>query len=288
MPLPTPYHRGWMSWYLDAHAVPGVEQWSDGAYTRTVAIADGPALVCVRLCETEILVSMRLPSPGTGDEVLGVVRRLLALDDNNEGSGEVRPPSGGAAADRLLSSDPALRDTVRAAPGVRVPGAVDGWELLLRTMIGQQISLAAARTHLGRLASALGEPVEEVWRLMPRPEVVASRGASVLTGPSRRVAAVIGAAARVAEGRLDLSADRGAGELRAALLAVPGIGLWTADYVVMRLCRESDILLSTDLVARQGAVVLGIDLTDSAHTASWSPFRSVATMHLWRAALAAR
>lgn len=273
--LPVPYDAAWMRWYLEAHAVPGVERYDADGYTRTVLLTGGPALVSLRLGD-DVGVGLRLTQQTDRAEAIATVRRLLDLD------------SDGRAADLALGADPALAVTVAQAPGVRVPGVVDGWELLLRTMVGQQISLAAVRTHLGRLVVSLGRAVgdpAEGWRLMPTAEAVAEHGAEVLTGPGRRVAAVVGAAAAVAGEDLVLEPDSDPVALRRSLIALPGIGPWTADYVVMRLCRDPDVLLSSDLVARQGAAVLGVDLAASAR---WSPHRSVATMHLWRAALAAR
>ncbi len=273
--LPVPYDAAWMRWYLEAHAVPGVERYDADGYTRTVLPTGGPALVRVRLGR-DVEVRLRLSRESDRAEALATVRRLLDLD------------SDGRAADLALGADPALAATVAGAPGVRVPGVVDGWELLLRTMVGQQISLAAVRTHLGRLTASLGRAVgdaDDGWRLMPTAQAVAEHGAAVLTGPRRRVAAVLGAAAAVAGGSLVLEPESDPVALRRSLIALPGIGPWTADYVIMRLCRDPDVLLSSDLVARQGAAVLGVDLAASAR---WSPFRSVATMHLWRAALAAR
>jgi AraC family transcriptional regulator of adaptative response / DNA-3-methyladenine glycosylase II len=212
---------------------------------------------------------------GTGHPekpLLSRIRALLDLDADAQ------------AVAAHLSRDPALAPAVDAAPGLRVPGALDGWDLLLRTVVGQQISLAAARTHLARLAAALGEPVGDL-RLMPSPAVVAEQGDGVLTGPRSRIAAVVAAATAVADGSLDLSPTRQPAALYAELLALRGVGPWTATYVTMRLTGDPDRLLATDLVVRQGAELLGTDLSQAQR---WSPYRSYATMHLWRVALASR
>ncbi|WP_372477273.1 DNA-3-methyladenine glycosylase 2 family protein [Nocardia australiensis] len=171
-------------------------------------------------------------------------------------------------------------------PGIRVPGCLDGPELLLRTMIGQQISVSAAATHTARLVEALGERVDgPVPLLFPTPTTIAERGAEVLTGPARRIRSIIGAAEAVASGDLVLHQGRTAADLRRDLLALDGIGPWTADYVTMRLLADPDVLLDTDLVVRQGATQLGLDLTDSAR---YGPWRSYLSMQLWKAALAGR
>ncbi|MEP6651413.1 MAG: AlkA N-terminal domain-containing protein [Lapillicoccus sp.] len=274
--LPAPYDLPWITWYLSAHAVPGAEVFENHRYGCAVRTPDGPDVVSLEFgaAAGQVLASSeRTGRPGKG--LLLRIRALLDLDTD------------GAAVGAHLSADPALAPAVAAAPGLRVPGALDGWELLLRTMVGQQISLAAARTHLARLVAALGEPVEgrDGWRLVPSAVVVAERGREVLTGPRTRVEAVVAAAAKVADGSLDLSSGRDAAGLRTDLLALRGVGPWTAAYVVMRLARDPDVLLTTDLVVRQGAAVLGADLS---HAERWAPYRSYATMHLWRAALAAR
>jgi AraC family transcriptional regulator, regulatory protein of adaptative response / DNA-3-methyladenine glycosylase II len=274
--LPTPYDMPWMTWYLSAHAVPGVESYENGRYACAVRSAEGPDVVSLDFGARP--GSVVVTSLCSGRPEQGLIARIRALLDLDTDATEIAAH---------LSADPALAPAVAVAPGIRVPGALDGWQLLLQTMVGQQISLAAARTHLTRLIAALGEPVTGLdgWRLIPSAAVVAERGRTVLTGPRRRVEAVVAAAAGVADGSLDLSPDRDASSLRADLLALRGVGPWTAAYAAMRLGRDPDVLLATDLVVRQGATVLGVDL-DAA--GQWAPYRSYATMHLWRAALAAR
>lgn len=285
LPLPHPYDVPWVEWYLEAHTVAGLEQTVAGRYARPLALPSGPALLSLRFVDDAVELDLSAVPSADRPEALTVVRRLLDLDTD------------GAAVDARLTQDRALAASVSAAPGVRVPGTTDGWELLVRTMVGQQISLAAARTHLARLVVALGEPVQDpdgaaqgepAWRLFPTAAAVADGGPSVLSGPRRRVSAVLTAAEAVARGRLDLTPGRAAGLLRADLLELPGVGPWTADYVVMRLAPDRDVLLAGDLVVRQGARLLGLEPGDLVQRDRWSPYRSYATMHLWRVALAAR
>jgi AraC family transcriptional regulator of adaptative response / DNA-3-methyladenine glycosylase II len=273
--LPAPYDLPWMTWYLSAHAVAGSERWHRGWYASAVRTAEGADVVSLDFAIRAGEVRVESAHGRLGTALLGRVRALLDLDAD------------ATAVAAHLSADPALAAAVAAAPGIRVPGALDGWELLLRTMVGQQISLAAARTHLARLVAAMGESVDGVdgWRLVPSAATLAERGRGVLAGPRARVDAVLAAATGVAEGSLDLSTGRVPAALRADLLALRGVGPWTASYVVMRLARDPDVLLTTDLVVRQGADVLGADL---GRAGRWSPYRSYATMHLWRAALVAR
>ncbi|MGH8883221.1 MAG: DNA-3-methyladenine glycosylase family protein, partial [Stackebrandtia sp.] len=170
--------------------------------------------------------------------------------------------------------------------GIRVPGCLDGPELLLRTMIGQQISVSAATTHTARLVDALGENVNgPMPRLFPTAETIAERGADVLTGPARRITSIVTAARALASGELRLHAGRTAADVRRELLAFEGVGPWTADYVTMRLLADPDTMLHTDLVVRQGAAHYGIDLAD---TARWAPWRSYLSMHMRKRALSER
>ena len=283
--LPRPYDVAWTRWYLEAHTVPGLERFVAGRYARTLALPSGPALLSLWFDDDAVVLDLSAVPTADRSEAIAVARRVLDLDTD------------GAAVDARLSLDPALAGSVSQAPGVRVPGTTDGWELLVRTMVGQQISLPAARTHLTRLVAALGEPVPGgeaddanslLPRLFPTAAAVAAEGLTVLSGPRRRVAAVITAAEAVAGGRLDLAPGRDAALLRADLLSLPGVGPWTADYVVMRLAPDPDVLLSGDLVVLQGAALLGIEPGGLADRDRWSPYRSYATMHLWRVALAAR
>jgi AraC family transcriptional regulator of adaptative response / DNA-3-methyladenine glycosylase II len=170
---------------------------------------------------------------------------------------------------------------VRAAPGIRIPGGVDAGETLFRTLIGQQISVASARTVLGRLVAELG-----VDGLFPSAEAIAEHGAAVLRGPSQRVATIIGVADAVARGDLNLGPETPALELRAQLLALPGIGPWTASYLALRALGNPDTFLETDLVIRQSAASLGLPRTAGAlaeRANAWAPWRSYASLHLWRA-----
>jgi len=194
----------------------------------------------------------------------------------------------------VLGADPALAPSVLATPGIRVPGAVDGAELVLRAVLGQQVSVVAARTVTGRLVEALGAPLGaplatgdgELVRLFPTPAVVAERGAEVLTGPRRRIDTVLTVAAALAGGTLRVHPGRDPVELSRDLQVLPGIGPWTAGYVAMRVLGATDVLLSTDLMVRRGAAALGLPSTARGldiHARRWSPYRSYAGMHLWRA-----
>ena len=202
--------------------------------------------------------------------LIGNVRRLFDLDADS------------LAIDAHLSADPILAGPVAANPGIRLPGALDAHEQLLRTMIGQQISVAAARTTLARLASEL-----DGTGVFPTAHQFVERGLDVLRGPATRVAAVHGAAIALASGALDLSSALDPAELTRRLVTLPGIGPWTAGYVAMRVLGASDILLAGDLVLLKGAAILGLPATPRGihdYARRWALYRSYASLHLWRVA----
>lgn len=270
LPYRKPFDATGIFGFLAARAVPGVEWADEGGYGRTLRLPHGSASISLTPQDGHIRCELQLADVRDLGSAVARTRRLLDLDADPE------------AVLRVLGADPALAPAVEATPGIRVPGAVDGPEVLLRAMLGQQISVAAARTAAGRLAAALGEQLP-VGILFPTPEAVAERGREVLRGPKRRIDAICTAAEAMASGAVDVHIGRDADELRAELLALPGIGPWTADYVLMRVLGVPDLLLAGDLVVRKGATALGItDLTQ--HSQAWRPWRSYAAMYLWRSA----
>ena len=190
-----------------------------------------------------------------------------------------------------LRDDPLIGAMARRDPGRRVPGAADGFELAVRAVIGQQVSVPGARTVAGRLVQAAGEilpaPVGAVTHLFPTPAALvelAERDPGAFPMPAGRRRAVVALAAAVEAG--DVVIDPGADptELRRSLVALPGIGPWTAEYVAMRALRDPDAFMPTDLGIRRAAVALGLP-DDPTHlrelTEHWRPWRSYAMAHLW-------
>nr|WP_157120351.1 Ada metal-binding domain-containing protein [Nocardia fusca] len=284
LPYRAPLDRDWLNWFLSAHVAPGLELWQttsvgENHYLRTIRTPHGYAGVRLAVLPGHVQAELTLRDMRDLAPAVARVRHLLDLDAD--------PVAIDEALTRAPESTGAPHEPhAHFAPGIRVPGCVDGPELLLRTMIGQQISVAAANTHTARLVAALGEPVDgPVGRLFPAPEVIAERGAEVLAGPAQRIRSITAAAAALASGDLVLHQGRTAADLRRDLLALDGVGPWTADYVTMRLLADPDIMLHTDLVIRRGAARRGIDLTD---TTRWSPWRSYLCMHLWRTELRSR
>ncbi|MGZ5409009.1 MAG: DNA-3-methyladenine glycosylase family protein, partial [Aeromicrobium sp.] len=204
-------------------------------------------------------------------------RRLLDLDADP------------VAIDDILSADPILSPFVEAAPGLRLPGQVDGFEVAVRAIVGQQVSVAGARTILGRFAVAYGTPVQlelaaahGLTHAFATPEAMAEAEPTALSMPTSRARALIGLAQAVADGKIDLDPGADREQLRADLLALPGIGPWTADYISMRALSNPDVMPETDLIIRR---VLDAHSLSSDDTERWRPWRSYAAMHLWRASV---
>ncbi|WP_158888672.1 DNA-3-methyladenine glycosylase 2 family protein [Amycolatopsis anabasis] len=287
LPFRAPLDAAGVLRFFADRAVPGVEDVAadGGGYGRTLRLPHGTGAAWLTPRDGHVRCDLRLADVRDLSSAVTRVRRLLDLDADP------------AAVHRVLGADPALAPLVAATPGIRVPGAVDGPELVLRAMLGQQVSVAAARTAAGKLAADLGErlPVEHdgptatLTTLFPSPAAVAERGTEVLRGPRRRVDAIRAVAGALASGEVEVHVGRDPDELRAELLALPGIGPWTADYVLMRVLGVPDVLLTGDLVLRKGAAALGLgDDVDglTARAQAWRPWRSYAGMYLWRASAA--
>lgn len=281
MPARAPFDGVGVLRFLGARALTGVETATATSYARTVRLPHGLATVAVTLSGTDaapsLACSIRLAHLTDLAPLVSRVRRLFDLDAD------------APMIDGRLASDPMLAASVVQTPGIRVPGSMDPEETLFRALIGQQISVAAARTALTRLAEALGErlPGPERRLLFPTAAHIAADGGAVLRGPGARIATILQVAHALTSGDLALSFGQTRAELEAGLLALPGIGPWTAGYVAMRVLGSPDILLTSDLALRQGAGRLGLPVDRRALTArgaDWAPWRSYAGMHLWRAA----
>ncbi|WIE64741.1 Ada metal-binding domain-containing protein [Curtobacterium sp. MCLR17_036] len=295
LPAREPFDaQGLLDWHA-LHALPGMEQVGvDPAgrvtsYGRVLTLPGGPARFTATAAVPGVAGSTA-PGRGTG---IDLRVRVTDLSDLPALVARVRAAfdldADPAAVDAVLGSVPELAGAVARVPGIRLPGVVDAHELVFRTLIGQQVSVAAARTAQGRLVAALGSPVDPAVApdavLFPSAAVIAERGAEVLRGPAARVDTILRVAAALADGSLVVDAAQSVDELRAGLLAVKGIGPWTADSVALRVRHHPDILLHSDLAVRNGAQVLG--LPGSARELSlWSeqvaPWRSYLTMHCWR------
>ncbi|MGW4927636.1 DNA-3-methyladenine glycosylase 2 family protein [Agromyces sp. NPDC004153] len=281
LPARAPFDAAGVFHWLGTRALEGVEEAGALHYRRTLRLPGGPALVRFEAGgdadAPSIDVEARLATLADLPPLVARVRRLFDLDAD------------AVAIDEALAADPCLAASVAAVPGIRVPGCLDPHELVFRALIGQQVSVKAARTALARLAAELGEHVggDGPSVLFPTTTAIAEEGEGVLRGPAARIRTIVDVARRLETGDLVVSADRERDELARDLLAVPGIGPWTAGYVSMRVTRAPDVLLTSDLVLRYGASALGLPSDAgalAAEGARWAPWRSYASMHLWRAA----
>ncbi|HEY0452890.1 MAG TPA: AlkA N-terminal domain-containing protein [Actinophytocola sp.] len=278
LPYREPFDVAGLFAFLAARAVPGVETVQDGEYARTLRLPHGTGTARLRPAGGHLDCTLKLTDMRDLGSAVSRLRRLFDLDADP-----------GAVAE-VLGGDPALAASVAATPGMRLPGSVDGAEIVTRALAGQQISVAAARTALGSLAAALGDPLPApdgaLTTLFPTPAAIAARGAEVLTGPRRRIDTMLTVNAALAGGELDVHVGADPDELSHTLREFAGVGPWTAGYVLMRVLGAPDVLLTTDVALRKGAGVLGLPSTSDellARASAWRPWRSYAGMHLWRA-----
>jgi len=279
LPVREPFDAAGIFAWLAARAVTGVETAGPDSYGRTLALPGGPASFDVRAEPGQLRLIARLSRLEDVTPLLYRVRRLFDADADPVGI------------DAALAQVPELAPAVTTTPGIRLAGTVDPHEMLIRALVGQQISVAAARSQLNRLADALGTrlaaPDESGRdRLFPTAAAIAEAGATVLVGPRRRIENIVAIAARLASGELDLGFADDPDEQRQRLLAQPGIGEWTADYVAMRVLGHPDILPVGDVAVRTGAKRLGLPDRPAA-LREWgrsvSPWRSYASLQLWHA-----
>jgi AraC family transcriptional regulator, regulatory protein of adaptative response / DNA-3-methyladenine glycosylase II len=278
LPFRVPYDVGGVLRFLADRTVTGVEDGSPDHYTRALRLPHGTGIATLRPADTYVSCTLRLTDLRDLGSAVARLRRLFDLDADPVAVGDV------------LGADPALAGGVARTPGVRVPGSVDGAEIVIRAVIGQQVSVAAARTTTARLVAAIGEPLPhpdgEVTTLFPSPKALAA-ASDRLGGPRRRADTVREVAEALADGSLQVHPGRDEAELRRDLESFPGIGPWTSNYVAMRVLGAPDILLDGDLALRRGAAALGLPADVAAlrdRADRWSPWRSYAGMLLWRAA----
>ncbi len=262
--------------HLAATAIPGVEEWRDGSYRRTLRLPNGPGIVSLRPGPEYIGCQLALTDLRDLAMAISRCRRLLDLDADPVAVGD------------LLAADETLAPLVSKAPGRRVPRTVDAAELAVRAVIGQQVSTAAARTHGARLAERYGEPVEDLngglTRLFPDTAVLAETDGAALAMPASRRQSVLALARAVASGALDLGSGADWEVARSVLATVPGIGPWTIEIVAMRGLGDPDAFTPTDLGVRQAAAATGLPASPAAlirRAERWRPWRAYAVQYLW-------
>jgi AraC family transcriptional regulator of adaptative response / DNA-3-methyladenine glycosylase II len=258
LPVRLPFDAEGVWTFLGRRVVPGLEELDGATYRRTLDLPQGTGRVALTRVPDAPYVEAELRLDEVADLAAAVARCRRLLD---------------------LDADPVVIDDALAPlgpSGGRVPGGVDGWEILARAIVGQQVTLGSARRTLGRLVARLGaRPGNDVF---PSAEDVAGLDPADLGLPRARGAALVDAAALVAAGDVDLDPGADRDEVRHRLSAVRGIGPWTVDYVAMRALGDPDVGLDGDVVVRNALARRGLDRTD---VDRWRPWRSYAVVRLW-------
>jgi AraC family transcriptional regulator of adaptative response / DNA-3-methyladenine glycosylase II len=263
LPFRLPFNAQWMFAFLRRRALPGLEQVDTGCYRRRITDRCGQYHWINVTAEEEALV-LCVPADPAIDlaDVIARVRRVFDLDAD---SGVV---------DAHLAGDPRLAEVVRGYPGLRVPGAWDGFETAVRAVLGQQVSVGRATALGRRLMEAYGDGG------FPTAEVLSRAAPAEIGMPGRRGAAISSLAAMVAQGDLALDDGADANVLQDRLCAITGIGPWTAAYVAMRIAKDPDAFPHGDWVVLK---VLGATPGEARRISSaWQPWRSYAVMYLWK------
>jgi AraC family transcriptional regulator, regulatory protein of adaptative response / DNA-3-methyladenine glycosylase II len=279
LPLRLPFDATSLYSFLEERALPGVEAVRGHAYSRTIESRGRAGVLTVSYASGQDFLRLST-NLAPGPDLLDFVRRAGRLFDVDA------DPL--AIAD-VLGRDPLLAPLVAARPGLRVPGAWDPFELSVRAILGQQVSVRGARTLAGRLVAAFGRPLsgggaDGLTHLFPAPAALAAADLSGIGIPAARAAAIRTLAAAVSTDRIELTAARGLEDFETRLCALPGIGPWTAQYVALRAFGEPDAFPAGDLGLRRAFEAARVPAGAAAlreRALSWSPFRAYATLHLW-------
>lgn len=278
LPYRAPYDWDAMLGFLGPRAVPGVERVTDGVYERVIALGEDTGTVAIARGTDDRHLQMRVRLPGTAG-LIRVVDRARRLFDLAADPHEIA---------RHLRRSPRLRPLVAARPGLRVPGAWEPFELAVRAVLGQQVTVRGATTLAGRLVAAFGRSVDTgvagLTHLFPTPAALADADVERIGMPRARAETIRGLARAVDDGSLVLDATGGLEATVERLVAVPGIGPWTASYVAMRALGEPDAFPAGDLGVRKALGNGAGPLRESAVRTiaeAWRPWRAYALLHLW-------
>ena len=273
-----PFDSGAVLDYFAKRAIAGVEEVVNGCYRRTIVLPHSRGIIEIRPMEHKHAVLLRLHLSDLKDLNL-LVQRCRHLFDLDAMPGAIA---------EVLSEDPLLAPLVSARPGLRIPGAVDGFELAVRAILGQQISVAGARTLAGRLVTTLGEPLKEphgtLTHFFPSPQVLARADLSGKGLTNGRIRALQALSHAVAEHGLQLDRTINREKTIEQLLQLPGVGPWTASYIAMRALGDPDAFPATDLALRRALERLGLTTTLKGieqRSQQWRPWRAYATHYLW-------
>jgi AraC family transcriptional regulator of adaptative response / DNA-3-methyladenine glycosylase II len=277
LPFRRPLPAGVLFTFLAERAVPGLEDGDSTWYRRVLSLTHGAVVVTITAeGDTALRCHLQLDDLRDLATAVGRVRRLFDLDADPV-----------AVAD-VLGSDPVLGAAVAELPGLRIPGHVDGDELAVRAVLGQQVSVSGARTLAGRLVlehgRPLAAPIGTVVGEFPGAQVIAGLSPDDLPMPGARARALIGLCGALSSGRLALhpGADREAASRQ--LLELPGIGPWTVAYVRMRALSDPDAFLAGDLGVKKALARLGLPADERSAAATseqWRPYRAYALQYLW-------
>jgi AraC family transcriptional regulator of adaptative response / DNA-3-methyladenine glycosylase II len=280
LPYRPPFAADMLLSFLDARSVPGVEEVLGGTYRRCVRQTRGGAVIAMTPDPVEGRVTLDVSGAHAWDlaSLVQGARSVFDLD--------AYP----ATIDVALAQDPKLAPLVGRTPGMRVPGTFDAFELVVRAIFGQQVSVSGARTSLGRFAARFGTPLDppngNITHLFPSAEQVAQIPPGAFQMPQGRAEAIRHVSRLVAGGTLDLSGDAPLDEVLHILGEVRGIGPWTVAYVAVRALRDPDAFMAGDLGVRRGFEALGLPTTPRElveRAERWRPWRAYAMMHLWHA-----
>lgn len=278
LPYRPPYAWEPLLAFLAARAIPGVEAVADGTYLRTVRFGEADGWLAVRpapgASDASLELSLHLaPGAELGLHLLDTVERVRMQFDL-----EADPLRIAAQ----LGQDPRLAPLLARCPGLRVPGGFNGFELAVRAILGQQVSVKGATTLSGRLVQHFGRPLSQLGprpaqltHLFPTPDALAAAELTQIGIPKARAAALRGLAQAVASGALVLSSSAEVAPTVTQLLALPGVGPWTAQYIAMRVLRDPDAFPATDLVLRR--LLRG----GEPDAEPWRPWRAYAALYLW-------
>lgn len=287
LPFKAPYDWARVLRFFAGRATPGVEAVEGGTYRRAIEWESASGILCVARHprKRRLLVTVEGEASRHAQALAPHVATMFDV--------EADP----AVIGTHLARDAWLAPLVQAAPGLRLPGAWSAFELVVRAIVGQQVSVKAATTLIGRLVVRAGARIEDhphpgtAWRF-PSPSALAAADLAQIGMPGKRVAALQGLARAVASGEVpidDIHAARmpecALADARAALLALPGIGPWTVEYIAMRAWRDVDAFPATDLVLMQSIAARDPALARASaqrvRTEAWRPWRAYAAMHLW-------
>jgi len=282
LPYRRPFDWHALLGFFAARAIPGVESVADGRYLRTIRIGDKPGLIEVRHEADNVLLALHGVETAA---LFPVVQRCREIFDLDAPMREITA---------VLSRDARLKACLNRQPGIRVPGAWDGFELTVRAILGQQVSVKAATTLAGRIAAAYGEPVSEravadaPGYLFPRPERLARARFNNIGLTAARADTLRRVATAVVDGTLDFEPSRDPAEFRAALIGIRGIGEWTAQYVAMRALKNPDAFPAADLGLLRAFDTDGEPRMRPAQlealSEAWRPWRAYAALLLWGSA----